>query len=220
MSSASCPHCSKPVSATAKFCTSCGKKIETPPPVSAVGGGPPGGGGPGRGALLASINGFNKGKLKKSKTVDKSAPVTTTAKSSTSGGGGGDTFAAMAIAARGKMKGTGDKTKSGRMMKAQAATGPPSNTAHLLGTLKKASPSQPSSPAPQEHDSPNFTAGLRKAAVEPKGSPASSPATPNFTTGLKTSGGNKTKSGRLMKPQVATGPAPSPDFRAGLKKNT
>jgi hypothetical protein len=41
----------------------------------------------GRGALLSSINGFNKGGLKKAKTVDKSAPVVS--KDSGGGGGGG-----------------------------------------------------------------------------------------------------------------------------------
>jgi len=40
----------------------------------------------GRGALLSSINGFNKGGLKKAKTVDKSAPIVS--KDSSSGGGG------------------------------------------------------------------------------------------------------------------------------------
>ena len=140
-----------------------------------------------------------------------------------------------------KSPGGGNKTKSGRMMKAQTATGPPSNSAQLIA-LRKASPapqhaapssSEESSPnftsglrkvapvekqAPTEESSPNFTSGLRKAA--PVDRPAPTPtANPNFTAGLKTSGADKTKSGRLKKAQAATGPAPSPDFRAGLKKN-
>lgn len=45
-----------------------------PPPLTGSKLGGPGGGE--RGALLAGITGFNKGNLKKSKTVDKSAPVT------------------------------------------------------------------------------------------------------------------------------------------------
>src|SRR4051794_16326995 len=38
-STGSCPHCSKPISMTAKFCTSCGKKIEAGS-IQAGGGGP------------------------------------------------------------------------------------------------------------------------------------------------------------------------------------
>jgi len=141
-----------------------------------------------------------------------------------------------------KSPGGGNKTKSGRMMKAQTATGPPSNSAQLIA-LRKASPApQHSAPSSSEESSPNFTSGLRKAASVEKQAPSSEEASPNFTSGLrkaapvdrptpaatanpnftaglKTSGADKTKSGRLKKAQAATGPAPSPDFRAGLKKN-
>jgi len=167
---------------------------------------------------LSSINGFNKGKLKKAKTVDKSGPVTTTPKASASGGGG-DSIAAMAMAARSKLATSGgNKTKSGRLMKAQSPKGPPTNV-NLTSGLRKASTPEPAR-APEEPKTVNFPGGLKKAApAEPRSAPTS-PANPNFTGGLKTTGANKTKSGRLAKAPLPSGAAPPPqDFRAGLKKN-
>jgi len=166
---------------------------------------------------LSSINGFNKGKLKKARTVDKSGPMTTTPKASSSGGG--DSIAAMAMAARGKLAVSGgNKTKSGRLMKAQVPKGPPSNVS-LTSALRKASTPEPAR-ASEEPKTVNFAGGLKKAAAEPRSAPTS-PANPNFTGGLKATGANKTKSGRLAKVPLPSGAAPPPqDFRAGLKKPT
>eukprot|EP01088_Endostelium_zonatum_P019263 TRINITY_DN656_c0_g1_i1.p1 TRINITY_DN656_c0_g1~~TRINITY_DN656_c0_g1_i1.p1 ORF type:complete len:329 (-),score=160.66 TRINITY_DN656_c0_g1_i1:40-1026(-) len=178
------------------------------------------GGGDTRGALLASIEGFSKGGLKKSKTVDKSGPQTTTPKPSGGGGGGIAALAAGQLKNLKKLEGT--RTASGRMSRAQAEQ----NRAQvaMFANLKKGGgPAPAGGAAPAATPAPGLNVTLRRTggvAPTPGGAApvaAAAPAGPAFK--LKSSANlDKTKSGRVV-PKQATGPPPAKvDWRDQLKK--
>jgi len=210
-----------------------------PPPPPAPGGGPPPPTGgakvvklpDNRGALLASIEGFKKGGLKKGKMKDSSAPVTTTPKPS-----GPPSIAAMAAGQLKNLKKLdGKRTASGRMSRERAAQ----NRAQVavFTNLKKAS-GPAASTAGSAAQTPAQPAGvqvnLRKTdnAAKPAGGAGGAGAGAgqanqvNFKANLKTTGGGetggaqKTKSGRMVTPKAATGPPPKKiDYREALKKS-
>jgi hypothetical protein len=125
-----------------------------PPPARApASDAPPSGSDPGRGALLDSIQGFSKGKLKKAETVDKSGPVLGPAKpaaSSESSGDGG-----------GPGKAAGSTGTLGRTSAAAAAAPPGGDMMASIMAKRAAMQSKASSPAPAAEPKP----------VEPKKPP-------------------------------------------------